>query len=351
LGPSFLTFSNPIIPPSVITEIYFGQWSWEIELCRNEFYNLQNLDSLWLYGQYDTAKFEYGIPFYGDIMVVTNYDMVTSMYIDQAGDRVYLYYKDGNYGEIIGWIDWGTFNPNPGQGVTAPEGEQSIAVQGFNLWEGEWEYWEVKELPHSIGSNPGQVNKRTHFEGYVKDKNNEPLSGIFIDYCDFYYVSTPHVAMIWTDSNGHFITDDMFCRKYHINFINGEYYGPSIGDTNINLEPDSTNYFEFQLDTLLTGINEIRHAHPYYSIYSKPNPSSSQTTFIIDTEYPLPKEKGVIKIYNENGFIVDIIPVDLNDRHTDLIYCFNTKSLLPGMYFCSLEIRNQKVASNKMIIQ
>lgn len=344
------SFSNPIVPPSVIQEIYFGQWSWEIELCRNEFYELENLDSLWLYGQYDTAKFEYGHEFYGDIMVVTNYDMLTPMFIDQSGDIVTLCYKNGNFDEYIGGISWGTFDGNPGWGVTAPVGDQSIAYQRFDLYEYDWEYWKVKEQPHTIGSNPGWVSKRANFEGYVKDRNNEPLSGIFIDYCDFYYgASDPDVPMIWTGPDGHFSTNNMFCRKYNISFKN-DIYEPSIGDTTVNLEPDSANYFEFTLDTLLTGVGENRHKGPSYSIWNIPNPSSTHTKFIIETSSPGTDQKGVIKIYNESGYIVDILPVEISGGKQEITYNFNDKTLSSGLYFYNLEIGHQKMASGKMLI-
>jgi hypothetical protein len=350
-SPSFLTFSNPIIPPSVIQEIYFGQWSWEIELCRNEFFEIENLDSLWLYGQYDTAKFEYGHEFYGDIMVVTSYTMLTPMFIDQSGDDVSLIYKNGNYEDYLGGISWGTFAQDPGWGITAPVGEQSIAYQRFDLYEYDWDYWQVKELPHSIGSNPGQVSKRTHFEGYVIDRNNEPLSGIFIDYCSYYYGSSdPDVPMIWTGPDGHFSTDNMFCRRYNISFKNGEFYEPSIGDTNVCLEPDSANFYEFKLDTLLTGIKENMPRGSGYSIFNIPNPSSSQTTFLLETNHPEPGTTGVIKIYSESGYIVDIVPVELQSEKQEILYNFNDKSLSAGVYLYNLDIGRDKMATGKMVI-
>jgi hypothetical protein len=344
---------NPIIPPSMITEIYFGQWSWEIELHKNDYYEIENLDSLWLYGQYDTAKFEYGHEFYGNTMVVTNYDMLTSMYIDQSGDYVCLYYKDGEYGYYLGWINWGTFAEDPRWGVTAPVGEQSIALQNFNLPDDERTDWTVKEQPHTIGSSPWHVTKRANFSGYVRDINDQPLPGIMVDYCymEFlYHDSDPTVPHVITDSSGYFFSDDMYCRKYYITFKLGEYFEPIIGDTNINIEPDSANYFEFKLDTLLTGIKENKPSTLQYSIFNIPNPSSSQTKFIIKTSNPKPDQKGVIKIYSEAGYIVDIVPVEINNESQDLIYNFNDKTLPSGLYFYSLETRNQKVASGKMII-
>jgi hypothetical protein len=89
---------------------------------------------------------------------------------------------------------------------------------------------------------------------------------------------------------------------------------------------------------------------PEYSISTHPNPSSSGTTFIIETNRPGPDQRGVIKIYSENGFIVDIIPVELYNERQEKMYHYTDKSLSSGMYYYNLEISNQKVASGKILI-
>ncbi|NTV83270.1 MAG: hypothetical protein HGA23_03085, partial [Bacteroidales bacterium] len=249
-SPSLPTFSNPIIPPNVMYEIYFGQWSWEIEIMNNEYYaEYENLDSLWLVGKYDTARFEPGHSFLpGELVVITNYDMLTSMYIEQAGDGVCLCEKWGNYFFPLGGLDWGLAYSE----VTAPVGEQSIAIQRFHLPEYDWSDWTAKEQPHTINSNPGDINKRSAFSGYVRDENDQPMENIHLHYCYpqfLYYDSDPTVPIIMTNSEGYFHSDNMYCRKYSIHFLNG-FWGNDIGDTAIliNLEPDSANYFEFKLD-------------------------------------------------------------------------------------------------------
>lgn len=349
LSPSFLTLSNPIIPPPVVFEIYFGPVSWEIEIMNNQFYSyIENFDDLWLVGQFDTAQFEPGHPFLpGVIEVATQFDMLTPMTIQQSGDHVSLCYKSGNYYEYLGGIAWGSFSPE----VTAPVGEQSIAIQMFNLPENEWGSWEAKEQPHTINSNPGNVIKRTSFSGYVWDQNGQPMQDIYLDYCwgAYYFGSNPTVPIIYTNSDGYFHTDNMYSREFFIRFRN-DFYGPIIGDTTVYLEIDSTNYFEFKLDTLLTGIKEHKPVVPAYSIYNIPNPSSSKTTFIIESDNANPNRKGVIKIYSEAGYIVDIFPLEISGGKQELIYNCHDKSLAAGLYFYNLEIGHQKVASGKMVI-
>jgi hypothetical protein len=199
----------------------------------------------------------------------------------------------------------------------------------------------AKEEPNSIGFNPFEVSKRADFSGVVRDLNDAPLAGVDVNYGEY--------PLIITGSDGYFsVSNNMFCRIYDINFV---FEGGIIGDSTISLEPDSANYFEFKLDTLLTGINELQPSTPQYSICNIPNPSSSRTTFIIETNLQNNVQKGVIKIYSEAGYIVDIVPVNMNNKRQELVYNFDEKALSSGLYFYNLEVNNRKVASGKMIIR
>jgi len=349
-GPSIPAFSNPIVPPPMILEIWFGPEGWQIELMNNEFSGEESLDNVWLYGLFDSAHFVPGIEFLpGELVVVTQDDLMTPMTIDQSGDHLRLFYIEGNYDYFLDMVGlfWGVWYAE----VSAPAGEESVAYQWFDLPESDWGYWAAKELPNTIGYNPWQISKKATFSGYVLDKNDKPLENIYLDYCysSFYFYSDPTVPIVHTISDGSFHTDGMYCKEYHINFTI-DLLGPIIGDTTISLEPDSANYFEFKLDTLLTGINENNPPEPYFAISCFPNPSSSRTTFIIASKHPNTDLNGVIKIYSDNGYIVDIVPVILNDIKQELVYDLNKKSLSSGLYFYNLEIRNHKVASGKMII-
>jgi hypothetical protein len=326
----------------LIIEIYFSPEGWQIEMMYSEYSGVDNLDNIWLCGIYDTAQFVPGIELIqGEVLVVTQDDLMTEMEINQVGDHLTLFYIVGdNFFPVdeIGLL-WGI---NPGtiyyfNRVTAPIGEQSIAVQELFDY---GDFWVVKEMPNTIGSNPFQVLKRADFSGIVRDLNDEPLADV-----ELYYGGYP---LIFTGSDGHFsVINDMFCRIYHVNFI---FDGGIIGDSIISVEPDSANYFEFKLDTLLTGINEGNLPIPALSIINIPNPSSGQTTFIIESKNPNSGQKGIIKIYNEAGYIVDMVPVGLHSDKQELVYNLNDKALASGVYFYNLEIHGQKMASGKMLI-
>jgi hypothetical protein len=300
----------------------------------------------------DAAHFKPGISFgYDEVIVVTQEDFMSDFTINQAGDWLTLLYIDGeDYIQIDYYgLAWGEFNVEypPYNFVTPPVGEQSIALQ--HTWiPYSYSHWAVKEQPNTMGAYPNYVFKRAAFSGYVRDENDEPMENIEVDYCGT--VWEPDVPEIFTDSNGYFFTDEMFCRQYHIIFkFDGSPVGDT-GDSSISIEPDSANFYEFKLDTLLTGINENKPAIPGYSIYNIPNPSSSQTKFIIETSNPKPDQKGIIKIYSEAGFIVDILPVDILGNRQEIGYNFKDKSLAAGIYFYNLETGHQKVASGKMIV-
>lgn len=342
-SPSLLTFSNPIVPPPLIIEIFFGPEGWQMEMMNSAYSQVNNLDNIWLCGVYDSAQFVPGIEFVqGEVLIVTQDDLMAEMEINQDGDWLTLWYIDGDYFFPVDetGLFWGMVPLTPPfyfNRVTAPTGEQSIALQELYDY---GDFWVVKEEPNSIGFSPFEVSKRADFSGIVMDLNNDPLAGVELNYGAY--------PLFFTDSNGYFsVINTMLCRIWDVNFI---FDGGVIGDSTISIEPDSENYFEFKLDTLLTGISESMPAGADYSIFSTPNPSSSQTSLIIGSKHPETGLKGVIKIYNESGYIVDIVPVTMASEKQEILYNFNDKLLASGLYIYYLEVRNQKVASGKMLI-
>jgi hypothetical protein len=338
-------------------EIYLDSDEWSIELFFDYVEGTGNLENMRMTGLYDTAQFlprEYPQQ---EAFVVTQADLDSPFYINPQGDWLFIemlieneWYRVDEYGLSFGDL------PEPPESsdcwVSAPVGEESVAWQIFFHYippfGSEIFWWTAKELPPTIGESPYEVWKRATFSGYVKDKNDDPLAGINLYYCSsVVYNSSPSVPEIYTDSNGYFFTDNMFCKKYNISFLSN---GGEIGDTMISVEPDSANYFEFKLDTLVTGIKEYKHAGSGYAIINIPNPTSHQTTFIVESNNPQLYQKGVIKIYTEAGYIIDIIPVEIKGEKQEFIYNFNDKSLASGLYFYNLEIGRAKMATGKMII-
>lgn len=349
---SLNSYSNPLLFPPLLTEIHFGSDGWSLEFYGGEYFWSSNLDNFRVIGLYDTARFNSGIEVNSyEAIILRQSDFLTPLYINPEGDHLKI---QELYNDL--WLDveyFGLpFGDIPGGcEVGAPSGEGSVAWQRFFFVDQMYyeDFWTVKEYPNTMGSSPMQVNKRSTFSGYVRDLNNDPLPFIKLDYTDnlHYYYFTPLVPEVYTNEEGYFFTENMYCKEYQINFrdING-----IVADTELIIEPDISNYFEFKLDTLLTGMNEIYPLTLHYSICNIPNPASSQTTFIIEANSSNTGREGVIKIYSENGFILDIIPVTLNDEKQEITYNFADKNLAPGMFVYNLEIKGQKVASGKMIV-
>jgi len=358
INPIFNSFSNVLVIDRAIMEIYLDSGEWSIELYFEYIEgSTGNLENMRMTGLYDTAQFLPREYYEHEAFVVTQDDFDSPFYINPEGDWLFIeilieseWYRLDEYG-----LSFGNIPEPPESGdywVSAPVGEESVACQIFfhfiPPWYTENFWWTAKELPHSIGESPYEVWKRETISGYVKDKNGDPLAGINLSYCSsVFYSTSPSVPEIYTDSSGYFYTDNMFCKKYPISFL---YNGGEIGDTMISVEPDSANYFEFKLDTLVTGIKENKPAGSGYAVNNIPNPSSHQTTFILESKNPLLNQKGVIKIYTEAGYIVDILPVEISGEKQELIYNFDDKSLASGIYFYNLEIGRAKMATGKMII-
>ena len=342
-----LIIGNPIVPPPIMTEIYFGPGGWEIEMVVSEIYGMDNFDGLRVAGIYDTALIQSGITFTpGEVFYITQDDFITPLYIDQNGDLLRLQSFWDNQWWDLDWPHLAFGNVMWSQ-VSSPVGEESIAFQHFSCEYGD-DYWTAKEIPNTIGYNPYQVNKRAQFYGYVFDKNDEPLSNIKLDYCMNYnyYLCSPELPVIYTNEDGYFFTDQMFCKFYDIVFLFNE---EEIGESNVYIEPDSANYFEFRLDTLLSVVKEVKSGSPDYTIKNIPNPFSNTTTFVIDSRLSQKDQKGVIKIYSNEGIIVDIIPVELTGSGTEVTYSSNRRLLPSGVYYYNLEIGRHKEASGKMV--
>lgn len=349
-----VTIANPIIPPPIITELYFTEDGWQLEMVFNEMYGVDNLDNVRLVGLYDTALFNQGITVNnGEIMVITENDLQSPFFIDSMGDLIILEEYDifwsqlGFYG-----IRFGEYNGFPSPSVTAPIGSESVAYQEFyNSFDNDYFYWSVKEKPQTIGSSAFDVQKRALFHGYVLDMDLNPIPNIMLDYCQnmFYNYTIPTVPFLMTNEDGYFYTDNMFCKKYQISFLYDYYI--IIDDTIVSVECDSNNYFEFVMDSIWVGLN-INKPVQDISFYNFPNPFSERTKIVADLHYNPGSSKAIVRIYNQQGELLKILPLkeSINPKRLETSFELSETQLKPGTLFYTLEIDHKKVASNKMIV-
>jgi len=350
-----VTIANPIIPPPIITELYFAEDGWQMEMVFDEMYGVDNLDNVRLVGLYDTALFNQGITVNtGEIMVITENDLQLPFFIDSLGDDITLETGSGSNWVTLGdfGIYFGEYNGYQTLPVTAPIGSESVAYQEFYHPDNyDYSYWSVKEKPQTIGSSAFDVQKRVLFQGFVFDMEQNPIPNVKLDYCysGYYYSSSPTVPLLVTNEDGYFYTESMFSRKYHIIFRDN--YRVIIGDTIISVECDSNNYFEFVLDSIWVGLN-VNEPVRDISFYNFPNPFSERTKIVADLHYNSGSSKAIVKIYNQQGELLKILPLNnsSNNKKFETNFELSETQLKPGTFLYTLEIDHKKVASNKMII-
>ena len=348
--------ANPIIPPPIISELYFAEDGWQMEMVFDYMYGLDNLDNVRLVGLYDTALFNQGITVNtGEIMVITGNDLQLPFFIDSLGDFITLETGSGSSWFTLDelGICFGECNIFPPPYVTAPIGSESVAYQEFyHPYNYDYSYWLVKEKPQTIGSSAFDVQKRVLFHGYVLDMDLNPIPNVKLDYCynyNYYYYTSPTVPLLVTNEDGYFYTESMFSKKYRIRFKDN--YGVIIGDTIISVECDSNNYFEFVMDSIWVGLNDNKTVQDI-SFYNFPNPFSERTKIVADLHYNSGSSKAIVKIYNLQGELLKILPLEksLNPNRLETSFELSETQFKPGTFLYTLEIDHKKVASNKMIV-
>lgn len=329
---------NPSGPYTLISEIYFNaSGDWTIEFMPTEW---GTFDNFRLTGLYDTALFLPGINC-NEVTLITQGDFSSPLYLSQAGDFISLELFIDNTWYVYGaGLAYGNLPDSCESGVSAPVGEESICyLRTGGGGHGSPYYFTAKELPNSLGENVFNVLLREDASGYVFDTAGYPQAGITIKFSNLFTTVT--------DDNGYFYIDSIYCKKYDIEFISP--LEEPIGYSEIFIEPDSANYFEMILDGSFVGLSDTKPEKGLFMIRNFPNPFTGQTRFVIDGPATYYNHKGVIKIYNSEGIIVDILPVELSGNKQELIY--NPANLAAsGLYYYVLEIGHRKLATGKMVI-
>ncbi|MCD6112969.1 MAG: T9SS type A sorting domain-containing protein [Bacteroidales bacterium] len=343
---SLLIKANPVISPPIISELYVSKYygyNWEMELVNSGNYSL---DDMYITSSTDTAFFKSGITFEpGETITINQSDLVSPLFIDIEGDEVTIYY-----------IDWPIsdfpfiFGNYPNSKISSPYNGQSLVNQKFHNYGDDDFWWIVKERHPTFGRNAFITSTRGLFKGFVYDALHKPISNVNLKYS--YYSNSnfwiePYISVVYTNENGYFESNLMFCRKFNlcVNYKNITYL-----DTLISIEPDSVNYFEFTLDTLFVGLNDFNSKNNI-SIKNYPNPFNQKTT--ISAEMPKNKKNSnvLIKIFNLQGEMIKIIPVN-NSSNNDIKVTIdkNKLDLSSGTYIYTLEIGHKKIATNKMTV-
>ena len=215
--------SNPIVESDAyISEIYFDENdNWTIEIfCY--YINEDNNDFI-----FHTSEGTADISFYAgnsEIILITADDLSTPLTINRDGDFIYLTQFDDYY--LL--CDTVSFGNSPGATVNAPLiGESLVNVivvdYGFafnNIC------WLVIDTAPSLGYISEPVKQS--FSGYLRDNTGTAIPNVEIN-----YGAIGDLPKIWTDENGYFESNSMFCKNYTV----------KIGE-DIILEDPLTIYFD-----------------------------------------------------------------------------------------------------------
>ncbi len=345
----FLLRANPILPPPYFSEIYFegDEWFIELLLWEDVFYGDGTLDDYRLACSSGTAQFKPGIDTYGlEWILITQDSMLSSLSINRFGDFIEIEQGDDGYWSPLGWpiyfgdIEYSYVNyPFPGQSIV-----------NTLVYYGEYYdyYWVVKDNSPTLGSSFLQATTVGSLAGRVLDQNLDPISGIQIKYCPDNLLSWI-LDPIYTSHEGYF-SNYMYARNYGISLIWNE---TSLLDTSVTVEPDSTTWCDYILDTVLVHVSSSIQGQEL-SFGNFPNPFSDNTTFVIQLPEDTHYQEGRIIVYDMTGREVydrmigqEITGTATVFHHWDL--AGNPAVVSPGEYISCLVLDGIVVAKNKSI--
>ncbi len=344
----FLVRSNPIAPPPCLSEIYFEGDEWFIELLLwEEVFFDGTLDDYRLACSSDTARFKPGIDITGaDYLIITKDSMLTPLTINKFGDFVVI---EGQYNEEWYPLELPIFFGNVEHSwVNYPfEGQSIVNTLIFN---GDYNdvYWPVKDNSPTLGSSFLQATSVGYLAGRVLDQNLDPIYGIQIKYCSDYLLGGI-LHPIYTGHEGYF-SHYMYARNYEISLMHD---GTSLLDTFATVEPDSTSWCDYILDTVLVDIPTMIQGQEL-SFGNFPNPFIDNTTFVIQLPEDTHYQEGRIIVYDMTGREVydRMIGQEMTGTapafyHWDLIN--NPAAVSPGEYVSCLVLDGVVVEKIKSI--
>jgi len=331
--------ANPIAPPPAICELVIHQNGFSLELAL-ELWGISDLDNMRLTSSHGQAFFNQGIVVSGELLVVTENDLQSYLFVDPAGDDLSI---EENYNGSWYVLDVIYFGDYQNSWVSPLWEGESVIQQEFNYW-GEPFYWTVKNKPPSPGSSAYHTDARGTFSGYVLDKFSNAVPGAWIKYC---HEADPLLEPIYSDSTGYFFCDNMFSREYDVEIIISE---EIFWTDHIVVELDSNNYYEFIIDSIAVATHEHEKLQEF-DIRNHPNPFTNNTTFDLNVPESYRWNEAQITIMDMNGKIVDRIEYhNSGDETGQKINWHAPSDLKPGIYIYTLEIDNNRIASNKMIL-
>ncbi len=350
-------FANPLAMPHIMSEFYIANENeWYLEIYFDPIYDMtsgsgNSLDGMQIISSSGSSELRTGIIFnIGEVMVLTQDSLQNLVLFDRNCDFIQLYFENGGVYEQY------SFGNHPNSQISALNEGQSLVQLRFSCYGNQdHTYFLCKDASPHIGDGPfTTVNATGTYSGKIFDINNDPIANIQIgnDYIEIPYYSciSAMTNYISTDNQGYFSTNEYSGRHTTSIFYFLSEVIPIL-DTIINLEPNTDNYFEFHLDTLFTGVN-TNISKPELSFNAYPNPSKGTIYFSYDiSNFPI-NSTALIKIFNQQGEIVKILPAKNTGNNNTIQWngICDDKSIASGQYICKLELNNKSLAKTKLLL-
>ncbi|MEZ5198621.1 MAG: hypothetical protein R2764_20215 [Bacteroidales bacterium] len=343
--------SNPIMPESLIAEVYFENDDWYLAI-DNELlfvYGIEDFENIQIFCNDGQLIFVNG--FLPDLSVsytiITNDNLINPVEIERSGDIITSSWYDPVNGNIgFTTLAWNDVLPSP---VFGPLEGQSLSIVMIPVEEYIYEWWLVKNSNPYIFGWPD--NTYGTFAGCVLDINHIPVPNARIDYIESYYIEFPYNVFdtLITNDTGYFSIPYMPARNYYITKIVKNNMAYFINDY-ISIEPDSVNFYEFNIDYIV-GQPDVKTSENY-KISNFPNPTNGNTEFVIDCKGNQPPDNAYIKINDINGKKLTVLPVsNPPDGNGQIkINWQNQSGLEVGNFIYTLIQGDDILATGKMMI-
>ena len=352
---SIPALSNPIMPESLIAEVYFEEDEWFL-LIDNDLliiYGIEDFQNISICSKngYFIFKDDF-LPDFTQNTIVTNDALEVPVELDKVQDYLFSAYFNTITSEYIEFteLSWSDY---PGEFVGGPNEGQSLIITAIYGWPYSYdiEWWLVKNNdPLLLG---GGWDIYGQFQGYLFDENSNPVADAEISYISSYYQQIPGIKFqhLITNENGYFFHEQMYAKNWHITgVIKDSIVYPM--DIYISIEPDEVLTMDLSVD-LTTGIPN-RDNTKLATIGNYPNPFNGKTTFTINYKGYPGFENGYINISDLSGRTISIVPLsrsNFTNNQCEMVWQSDKGSGMPaGNYLYSLIIDGSKVATGKMII-
>lgn len=334
--------ANPIFPV-FISEVYFDDDEWMVELYDYHNASEPNYECIWIASSADTVYFNSGVQFATDeTFVITEADLQEPLPIDKNGDFIIIHIE-GDETEYVDEVYFGDFSYSH---VNPPYEGQSLSRIAYYDHMASGIFYLAKDNEPTIGYTPFTIQTQGTLAGYVYDANGEGVPNAEIKYTPSSFMSE-----FYTDENGYFENSEMYGMNYNVKVF---FDDNQLGSVNLTVEPDSTTYHEFHTDYSSAEPTEL----PIATISNYPNPyylSDSENHTIAFSLNNVELTDAKVTIYNTKGQKVTTLTSQAGIGNTEFAVQWNGrdingKPVNSGVYFYTLEIDGEKVASDKIIV-